>query len=83
MDLSNIQPIFKRFDNEIEAEKYLAKLSVQGGKKVDVITIYPKGSYVYVWFYYDRTKLGYSKPETEKPIKKVTKKKRTKKTKVS
>jgi hypothetical protein len=81
VDLSNIQPIHKRFDNEAEAEKYLSRLSLEGGKKVDIITIYPKGSYVYIWFYYDRLKIGYKTPEAQaaeaasKTIKKLTKKK--------
>lgn len=81
MDLSNIQPIHKRFDNEAEAEKYLSRLSLEGGKKVDIITIYPKGSYIYIWFYYDRLKIGYKTPEAQaieaasKTIKKLTKKK--------
>ena len=85
MDLSNIQPILKKFDNEIQAEKYLAKLSIMGGKKVDVITIYPKGSSLYVWFYYDRTKINNERPvqaaeeQAKKVTKKVTKKKTRKK----
>jgi len=79
MDLSNIQPIFKKFDNEILAEKYLALLSVTGGKKIDVISIYPKGNGIYVWFFYDRSKLGFTKPEVEgeiKASKEVNKKKK-------
>lgn len=81
MDLSNIQPTFKKFDNEIEAEKFLSKLSMMGGKKIDVINIYAKGSSLYVWFYYDRKKLGYSKPveEAEEKAAQAVKKKTTKK----
>lgn len=85
MDLSNIQPIQKRFDNEAEAEKYLSKLSTYGQKKVDVISIYRGGSYVYAWFYYDRAMLnrlsGVKEAEAKpakKATKKVTKKKPTK-----
>ncbi len=82
MDLSNIQPIFRRYENELQAEKDLARLSLAGGKTINVITIYPKGSFIYVWFMYDRTKIGYKKPEQEvadKPVKKVNKKKTRKK----
>lgn len=85
MDLSNIQPTFRKFNNEMEAEKFLAKLSFEGGKKVDVINIYAKGSSLYVWFYYDRAKLGFKTvkadglEKAEKVAKKVTKKRRSKK----
>ena len=79
MDLSNIQPIFRKYENELQAEADLAKLSLAGGKKIDVISIYPKGSFIYVWFMYDRTKIGYKKPEQVGPTKKVTKKKTSKK----
>ena len=85
MDLSNVQPIFKRFENELLMESYFSKLSLSGGKKVDIITIYPKGSYVFAWFYYDRNKIGYKKPEIDgqeksaKAIKKKTRKKASKK----
>jgi hypothetical protein len=82
MDLSNIQPIHKRFDNELEAEKFLSQLSTFGGKKVEVITIYRGGSYVYVWFYYDRLKIGFKKPE-EDGIEKADKIKKPRKTKAS
>ena len=82
MDLSNIQPIHKKFDNELEAEKFFSRLSNAGGKKVDIIAIYPKGSGIYFWFYYDRTKIGYVVPKEDltRKVDEATKKKASKKT---
>lgn len=86
MDLSGLIPVYKKFNNEIEGQAFFSKLSAVAGKKIDIISIYAKGSSVYYHFYFDRSKLalvnGDKLEASAEPVKKVTKKK-TRKRKVN
>lgn len=66
---------------ESELEQKLFKLQIQIGQKVEVISIYPRGSFVHAWIVIDQKFLGVLSNDKKEPTlkKKVVRKKRIKK----
>jgi len=77
MDYTSLTPVHFRADNEIELQKKFLELKAVTDKMPNVITIYPRGSYVYAWVYLDERQFS-AAPKSE-PSKKKTKKKTKKK----
>lgn len=91
MDYTALTPVHLRADNEYELQKKIYELKSHTQKMPNIITIYPRGSYVYAWLFLDERQLG-AVPTEEKiqpggklpidpPAKKKIKKKVTKKVK--
>lgn len=51
-------PAYLKAENEIKLQKALLELGIATDSKVEVITIYPKGSFVYAWYFIDIKRHG-------------------------
>lgn len=51
-------PAVLKADNEIKLQKALLELGLATDSKLEIITIYPKGSYVYAWYFIDAKRHG-------------------------
>jgi hypothetical protein len=51
-------PAYIRAENEIGLQKALLELGIATDSKLEIITIYPKGSFVYVWYFIDIKRHG-------------------------
>lgn len=51
-------PAVLKADNEIRLQKALLELGLATDSKLEIITIYPKGSYVYAWYFIDVKRHG-------------------------
>lgn len=77
-------PNFVSATTEARLRDELAKISIQLGEKLEVMTIYPRGGRLYAWYFLDITKRS-ALPESEveektkKVKKKISKKKASKK----
>lgn len=88
MDYTALTPVHLRAENENELQKKIYELKSVTNKMPNVITIYPRGSYIYAWLFLDERQLGLM-PTSEKLaptkekiiIKKKQKKKKTVKVK--
>lgn len=51
-------PAYLRADNEPSLQKALLELGLATDSKLEIITIYPKGAYVYAWYFIDVKRHG-------------------------
>ena len=77
MDFTNLTPVSIKAENELELQKKFVALKEATEKMVNIITIYPRGSYVYAWVFLDERQISAAPiSEPEKPKKKTKKKAR-------
>lgn len=51
-------PAVIKADNELALQKKLLELGIATDSKLEIITIYTKGSYVYAWYFIDAKRHG-------------------------
>ena len=76
MDYTSLTPVPIRAENETKLQAKLVAIKQATNKMPHIISIYPRGSYVYAWVFIDEREIG-AVPTPD--IKKKTKKKVTKK----
>jgi hypothetical protein len=51
-------PAYVKAENEIKLQKALLELGIATDSKLEIITIYAKGSFVYAWYFIDIKRHG-------------------------
>lgn len=51
-------PAYIKADNEIKLQKALLEIGFATDSKLEIITIYAKGSFVYAWYFIDAKRHG-------------------------
>ena len=78
MDYTSLTPVVIKAENEQKLQVKLSELKQVTNKMPNIISIYPRGSFVYAWVFIDERQIS-AAPKEELPKKKSTKKKKIKK----
>lgn len=51
-------PTYVKGDNEGDLQKKLIEIGIATDSKLEIINIYPKGSFIYAWYFIDASRHG-------------------------